>query len=125
MEDCNFNNCCVIILCNITLPACTNTTKYTILELSLKSNPIADRRLLKLIDQCRTKQVLDYVKQHCTKSTTLTQSAAGKGKNRKGRKKSIDEIENDVSIDYKYSINVKHFDDNFKVRIDYFIKLFH
>lgn len=27
-------------------------------------NPVADKRLLKLIQQCRTKQVLDYVKQH-------------------------------------------------------------
>lgn len=82
----------------------------------MKSNPVTDRRLLKLIDQCRTKQVLDYVKQHCTKSTTVTHTAANKGKNKKGRKKSIDEVENEVNMDYKYSINVTHFDDDFKVR---------
>lgn len=27
-------------------------------------NPIADKRLLKLIQQCRTKQILDYVKKN-------------------------------------------------------------
>lgn len=30
----------------------------------MDENPIADKRLLKLIQQCRTKQILDYVKQH-------------------------------------------------------------
>lgn len=33
-------------------------------DLHLNGNPINDKRLLKLIDQCRTKQVIDYVKQH-------------------------------------------------------------
>lgn len=33
-------------------------------ELLLEDNPIADKRLYKLILQCRTKQILDYVKQH-------------------------------------------------------------
>lgn len=33
-------------------------------DLLLKGNPIADKRLLKLINQCGTKQILDYVKQH-------------------------------------------------------------
>ncbi|XP_053668419.1 leucine-rich repeat-containing protein 47-like [Anopheles marshallii] len=30
-------------------------------EINLKGNPLKDKRLLKLVDQCRTKQVLDYV----------------------------------------------------------------
>lgn len=33
-------------------------------ELLLEDNPITDKRLYKLILQCRTKQILDYVKQH-------------------------------------------------------------
>lgn len=33
-------------------------------DLHLNGNPISDKRLLKLIEQCRTKQVVDYVKQH-------------------------------------------------------------
>ncbi|XP_018572838.1 leucine-rich repeat-containing protein 47-like [Anoplophora glabripennis] len=86
-------------------------------EINLKSNPIADRRLFKLIDQCRTKQVLDYVKQHCTKSAVTTQVTNSKSKNKKGMSKSIDEVENEVNTDYKYSINVKHVDENFKVLV--------
>lgn len=35
-------------------------------DLHLNGNPIGDKRLLKLIEQCRTKQVTDYVKQHGT-----------------------------------------------------------
>lgn len=34
------------------------------IDLDLSENPVSDKRLLKLIQQCRTKQVLDYVKQH-------------------------------------------------------------
>uniref|UniRef100_A0A182MXZ5 B3/B4 tRNA-binding domain-containing protein n=1 Tax=Anopheles dirus TaxID=7168 RepID=A0A182MXZ5_9DIPT len=30
-------------------------------EINLKGNPLKDKRLLKLVDQCRSKQVLDYV----------------------------------------------------------------
>ncbi|KAJ6636220.1 Leucine-rich repeat-containing protein 47 [Pseudolycoriella hygida] len=33
-------------------------------DLHLDGNPISDKRLLKLIEQCRTKQVIDYVKLH-------------------------------------------------------------
>lgn len=36
----------------------------SISDLHLIGNPINDKRLLKLIEQCRTKQVIDYVKQH-------------------------------------------------------------
>lgn len=97
--------------------AIKNVAKCTILELNLKSNPVADRRLLKLIDQCRTKQVLDYVKQHCTKSAVATQVASGKSKSKKGKNKSNDEVENEVNTDYKYSINVKHVDEHFKVSV--------
>ncbi|XP_052888117.1 leucine-rich repeat-containing protein 47-like [Anopheles moucheti] len=33
-------------------------------ELNLTGNPLKDKRLLKLVDQCRTKQVLDYVEKN-------------------------------------------------------------
>lgn len=83
-------------------------------ELNLKANPISDRRLLKLIDQCRTKQVLDYVKQHCVK-TIVNEDGGNKGKNRKKTKsKETDEEDND-STNYKYSINVKNYNEDFKV----------
>lgn len=33
-------------------------------EINLKENPLKDKRLKKLVDQCRSKQVLDYVEKH-------------------------------------------------------------
>lgn len=51
--------------------------------MNFKENPIADKRLYKLIDQCRSKQVLDYVRQNCVRK-----SSGGVGKNKKGGKKS-------------------------------------
>lgn len=56
-------------------------------DLNLKGNKLADKRLYKLVDQCRTKQVLDYIRQHCPKignsgSNTNAKSKKGK-KNRK------------------------------------------
>ncbi|XP_041780731.1 leucine-rich repeat-containing protein 47-like [Anopheles merus] len=33
-------------------------------EFNLKGNPLKDKRLLKLVDQCRSKQVLDYVEKN-------------------------------------------------------------
>lgn len=54
-------------------------------DLLLKGNPIADKRLLKLINQCGTKQVVDYVKQHGVASGGGGGgSAGGKGKGGKG-----------------------------------------
>lgn len=52
-------------------------------EVNLKGNRLADKRLLKLVNQCHTKQVLDYVKLHCTRSNL---SAAEANKSKKGRK---------------------------------------
>jgi hypothetical protein len=61
-------------------------------ELNLKGNKLSDKRLLKLVDQCRSKQVLDYVRQHCPRSSTGTDTpAAGKGKkSKKGKKEHTD-----------------------------------
>lgn len=50
----------------------------------MKGNPVADRRLLKLIDQCRPKQVLDYVKQHGVKKGNDS-GDKGKSKGKKGK----------------------------------------
>jgi hypothetical protein len=59
-------------------------------ELNLKGNKLSDKRLLKLVDQCHSKQVLDYVRQHCIRSSTGTDSvAAGKGKKSKKAKKEL------------------------------------
>jgi hypothetical protein len=59
-------------------------------ELNLKGNKLSDKRLLKLVDQCHSKQVLDYVRQHCIRCSTGTDSLApGKGKKSKKAKKEL------------------------------------
>ncbi|XP_033217797.1 leucine-rich repeat-containing protein 47-like [Belonocnema kinseyi] len=54
-------------------------------DLNLKGNSLSDKRLLKLVDQCRTKQVLDYVRQHCARSDGDSGGGAG-NKSKKGKK---------------------------------------
>lgn len=56
-------------------------------ELDLADNPIADKRLLKLIQQCRTKQIVDYVKQHGTENTKKDGKGAGSSDKKKSNKK--------------------------------------
>ena len=61
-------------------------------ELNLKGNNLSDKRLLKLVDQCRTKQVLDYVRQHCPKASGDSGGSVNKSKKgKKGRKSSENE----------------------------------
>lgn len=84
-------------------------------ELNLKDNPISDKRLLKLIDQCHLKQVLDYVRQRCQRSTTNSAKSATKKKG--GAKQNKTEDSNDVEAketvdDFKYKIRVKHADED-------------
>ncbi|KAK4878789.1 hypothetical protein RN001_011295 [Aquatica leii] len=79
-------------------------------ELNLKENPISDRRLGKLISQGHAKQVLDYVKQNCERSTN-GKASAKKGKKTPGK---IDIVE--CVPECMYRINVQHFpDDCFKI----------
>ncbi|XP_078052331.1 leucine-rich repeat-containing protein 47 [Augochlora pura] len=52
-------------------------------ELYLNGNNLTDKRLSKLIDQCRTKQIIEYVRQHCPKTTN---NAASNAKAKKGKK---------------------------------------
>lgn len=83
-------------------------------DLDLAENPVADKRLLKLIQQCRTKQVLDYVKQHGENAPKIQNGSdsADKQKAAKSKKtkktKSTDEL--------KHKIHVKrHTDDTVQV----------
>lgn len=80
-------------------------------DLDLSENPVADKRLLKLIQQCRTKQVLDYVKQHGEDAPS--ENNASSGQNKKSGKKS----KKSESLDEpKHKINVmRHNDDTIKV----------
>ncbi|XP_049840577.1 leucine-rich repeat-containing protein 47-like [Schistocerca gregaria] len=54
-------------------------------EVNLKGNKLSDRRLLKLVDQCHAKQVLDYIRQSCPRVTGVAASGHG-GKGKKGKK---------------------------------------
>lgn len=64
-------------------------------ELDLSENPIADKRLLKLIQQCRTKQVVDYVKQHGAETKKAVSSSDQSNKSKKS-KKSKNSVQNVV-----------------------------
>lgn len=55
-------------------------------DLDLSENPIADKRLLKLIQQCRTKQIVDYVKQHGTETKQPMSSSEQSSKSKKSKK---------------------------------------
>lgn len=78
-------------------------------ELNLKGNKLADKRLMKLVDQCRTKQVLDYVREHCPKADSQT-SAKGKGK--KGSKKQEETPIEEAVCDLCHSMKILYVEDN-------------
>lgn len=71
-------------------------------DLSLKGNPLNDRRFRKLVesDRCLPRQVLDYIKQHCPKSQE-SKGGTGKGKKGKGGKAKDD---NQVKFYFKSSL---------------------
>ncbi|XP_026754962.2 leucine-rich repeat-containing protein 47-like [Galleria mellonella] len=79
-------------------------------ELNLKGNKLSDKRLMKLVDQCRTKQVLDYIREHCPK-VDQTQSTAGKGKGKKGKKQEEQTTEDNV-CDLCHSMKILHVEDD-------------
>ncbi|KAF3430535.1 hypothetical protein E2986_03961 [Frieseomelitta varia] len=63
-------------------------------ELDLKGNPLIDKRLSKLVDQCHSKQVLEYIKLHCRK-----QDGSINTKSKKGKKvQKLSESENNANI---------------------------
>lgn len=83
----------------------------------MKGNPISDRRLLKLIDQCRTKQIIDYIKQHCPKTSSVDENNVPKGKTRK-KKQGDDTEDDDIQVEYKYNITIRASLPDFKVCIN-------
>lgn len=72
---------------------------------------------MKLVDQCRTKQILDYIREHCPKSDQ-SQSNTTKGKGKKGKKQEEPEPEENI-CDLCHSMKVLHVEDDIlKVKID-------
>lgn len=87
-------------------------------EVNFKDNPISDRRLLKLIDQCRTKQVLDYIKQHCTRTVTKNNNSSNKNKKNKTQSESSNKSD-DNDRNYMFNITVKHCtDESLKITVE-------
>ncbi|XP_011498436.1 PREDICTED: leucine-rich repeat-containing protein 47-like [Ceratosolen solmsi marchali] len=88
-------------------------------DLNLKDNPLNDKRLLKLVNQCRMKQVLDYVRQNCIKIGNI--SSINNTKSKKG-KKSSKNLDND-NIDSELELCVHKLrilkvpDTNFVIKI--------
>lgn len=75
-------------------------------DLNLKGNNLSDKRLLKLVDQCRTKQVLDYVRQHSPKMSGDNDSTSVKTK--KGKKsRKVSENEQNVNVIEKLTHELK------------------
>ncbi|KAJ0173325.1 hypothetical protein K1T71_011501 [Dendrolimus kikuchii] len=84
-------------------------------ELNLKGNKLTDKRFLKLVDQCRTKQIMDYIRDHCPK-VDQSQPNVGKNKSKKG-KKDEPQTEDDIN-DLCHSLKVLHVEDEvLKIKI--------
>ncbi|XP_046963954.1 leucine-rich repeat-containing protein 47-like [Vanessa cardui] len=77
-------------------------------ELNLKGNKLTDKRLMKLVDQCRTKQVIDYIRENCPKADSAQATSKGKGK--KGKKQ--DEPPPDDVGDLCHSMKILHVEDD-------------
>ncbi|XP_012526657.1 leucine-rich repeat-containing protein 47 [Monomorium pharaonis] len=83
-------------------------------EVYLKGNKLTDRRLAKLINQCSTKQVLDYVKSHCPRSELSMAEANASKKGKKGHK--VSESENLDSLVHKLKV-LKVVDDTLVIKV--------
>lgn len=71
---------------------------------------------MKLVDQCRTKQVLDYIREHCPLSDS-NQPAAGGKKGKKGQKKQDEPVDDEVQ-ELCHSLRILHVEDDVpKVKI--------
>lgn len=66
-------------------------------ELNLKGNKLKDKRLLKLVDQCHVKQVMEYIRSHCPKSNA-DGNKQGKSKKKTKQAKKVENEE--VSLLY-------------------------
>ncbi|XP_018333706.1 leucine-rich repeat-containing protein 47-like [Agrilus planipennis] len=92
-------------------------------ELDLKDNPISDKRLLKMVNQCHFKQIIDYIRQHCPRSKTeISNGKVGKKskKNTKNKKDSeSSDTKEEISKEIKYKVHVERCtDDCLKIIID-------
>lgn len=72
---------------------------------------------MKLVDQCRTKQIVDYIREHCPKSEQ-SQPTAAKSKGKKGKKQEEPELDDNI-CDMCHSMKILHVEDEIpKVKIN-------
>lgn len=84
-------------------------------EINLKGNKFSDKRFMKLVDQCRTKQIIDYIRDHCPKGLDSA-PATGKGKGKKGKKD--EQPTEDIESELCHSLKILHVEDDIlKVKI--------
>ncbi|XP_054712764.1 leucine-rich repeat-containing protein 47-like [Uloborus diversus] len=68
-----------------------NCTKLK--ELNLKGNKLKDKRLLKLVEQCHVKQVMDYIRSHCPKANAdNNKQSKSKKKTKQSKKSEAEEV---------------------------------
>lgn len=80
-------------------------------ELNLKGNKFSDRRFGKLVEQCATKSVLEYLANNLKKERAKNPDKKGKGKDKEKKKKKGQKVE-DEDVDFiTDSIDVLHFPD--------------
>ncbi|RWS11240.1 leucine-rich repeat-containing protein 47-like protein, partial [Dinothrombium tinctorium] len=80
----DLNNNCVKIVPR-ELADCTRLK-----DLNLKGNKLSDRRLMKLVEQGKQKQILDYIKAHCPKTKMSENTTDNKTKTKDKEKQSDD-----------------------------------
>lgn len=85
----------------------------------MHDNPVADKRLSKLIQQCRTKQILDYVKQH---GEDRPEESSVSEDNAQSKKKSKKNIKAKESMPLHKFIVQRHTEDSVKVLYDEHVK---
>lgn len=78
-------------------------------ELDLTENPISDKRLLKLIQQCRTKQIIDYVKQHGAEMVAIKGKGSSSGQM---NKKKTSKNTRDSSSAPQHKLHVQRLNDD-------------
>ena len=69
-------------------------------ELNLKGNKLKDKRLLKLVEQCHVKQVMDYIRNHCPKSSSDSKQSKPSKKGKQNKKRDVDEVSFQIVIFY-------------------------
>jgi len=82
-------------------------------ELNMKGNKFKDRRFGKMVDQCQTKSVLEYLHNIWKKENQSSGKSGGKDKKKKKGKKAKDEVEDII----KNMVSILRFDDDVGVEV--------